>query len=102
MRQRKYPLPYSGVKAAFDAAQNVYYWNATAANYASSFQAITPTIATNVANTDRQKLITLKPGVTKMRIYMWLEGQDVDCYTGASGTYLNFNLQFQVDTVTGA
>ena len=33
---------------------------------------------------------------------MWLEGQDVDCYTGASGTYLNFNLQFQVDTVTGA
>lgn len=99
---KKVPLPYSGVKAAFDAAQNVYYWNATAANYASSFQAITPTIATNVANTDRQKLITLKPGVTKMRIYMWLEGQDVDCYTGASGTYLNFNLQFQVDTVTGA
>ena len=45
--------------------------------------------------------MTLKPGVTKMRIYMWLEGQDVDCYTGASGTYLNFDLQFQVDTATG-
>ena len=28
---------------------------------------------------------------------MWLEGQDIDCYTKASGTYLNFNLQFEVD-----
>lgn len=46
--------------------------------------------------------MTLKPGYTKMRIYMWLEGQDVDCFTGASGTYLNFDLQFQVDTETGA
>ncbi len=99
---KKVPLPYSGVKATFAADQNVYYWNATAANYATSLQAVTPQIATNAGNTDRKKLVTLKPGVTKMRIYMWLEGQDVDCYTGASGTYLNFDLQFQVDTVTGA
>jgi len=98
---KKVPLPYSGVKAAFDAEQNVYYWNATAANYASNLQAITPQIATNTANATRQKLVTLKPGVTKMRIYMWIEGQDIDCYTGASGTYLNWDLQFEVDTVTG-
>ena len=51
------------------------------------------------ANATKQKLVTLKPGVTKMRIYMWIEGQDIDCYTGASGTYLNWDLQFQVDTV---
>ena len=95
---KKVPLPYSGVKAAFDAEQNVYYWNATAANYASNLQAITPQIATNAANATRQKLVTLKPGVTKMRIYMWIEGQDIDCYTGASGTYLNWDLQFEVDT----
>ena len=46
--------------------------------------------------------MTIKPGYTKVRAYMWIEGQDMDCYTGASGTYLDFNLKFEVDTVTGA
>lgn len=99
---KKVPLPYSGVKTAFDGTQNIYFWNATAANYASSLQAVTPTIATTAGNTERKKVVTLKPGITKMRMYMWIEGQDIDCYTGASGTYLNFDLQFTVDTVAGA
>lgn len=50
----------------------------------------------------KEKTNDLKTRLYKMRIYMWLEGQDVDCFTGASGTYLNFDLQFQVDTETGA
>ena len=29
-----------------------------------------------------------------MRIYMWIEGQDVDCENNASGGDLTFNLQF--------
>lgn len=41
---------------------------------------------------------TLNPGVTKIRIYMWIEGQDPDCITQASGTYLNFDLKFEVNT----
>lgn len=94
---KKVPLPYSGVKSEFAANQNIYFWNATAANYGTALQAVTPQIATNAGNTERKKLVTLKPGYTKMRIYMWLEGQDIDCYTKASGTYLNFNLQFEVD-----
>lgn len=99
---KKVPLPYSGIKAAFDETQNTFFYNATNANFPTTFQSVTPNIVTNATNTDRKKLITLKPGVTKMRIYMWLEGQDIDCFTSSSGTYLNFDLQFQVDTVTGA
>ena len=97
---KKIPLPYSGIKASILQSDNVYYYKATAANYAAKLGAVTPNITTNASNTEKKKLMTLKPGVTKMRIYMWLEGQDVDCYTGASGTYLNFDLQFQVDTAT--
>jgi hypothetical protein len=98
---KKIPLPYSGIKASILQSDNVYYYKATAANYAAKLGAVTHNITTNASNTEKKKLMTLKPGVTKMRIYMWLEGQDVDCYTGASGTYLNFDLQFQVDTATG-
>lgn len=99
---KKVPLPYGGIKADIAQTDNVFFYKATSANYASKLGAVTPNITTNAANTEKKKLITLKPGITKMRIYMWLEGQDVDCFTGASGTYLNFDLQFQVDTVTGA
>lgn len=99
---KKVPLPYSGVKANTVQGDNVFFYNASSVNYASKLGTVTPNIATNAGNTERKKLMTLKPGYTKMRIYMWLEGQDVDCFTGASGTYLNFDLQFQVDTETGA
>ena len=93
---------FSGIKANIAQADNVFFYKAATANYAAKLGAVIPNIITTAANTEKEKLITLKPGVTKMRIYMWLEGQDVDCFTGASGTYLNFDLQFQVDTATGA
>lgn len=41
-----------------------------------------------------RKLMVLKQGVTKVRIYMWVEGQDVDCENNASGGDISFNLQF--------
>ena len=46
--------------------------------------------------------ITLQPGITKFRIYMWLEGQDWDCYDSASGSDIQWNLilSAQPHTVT--
>ncbi len=41
-------------------------------------------------------MFQLEPGVTRMRIYMWIEGQDVDCENEASGTNIDFNLQFTI------
>ena len=32
-------------------------------------------------------------GITKVRIYMWVEGQDVDCDNSASGTDIAFNIE---------
>ena len=37
-------------------------------------------------------------GVTKVRIYMWVEGQDVDCEDKASGGSLSYNLSFSIDS----
>ena len=42
--------------------------------------------------------IELQPGITKVRIYMWIEGQDYDCQDFASGVdNLAFNLAFTID-----
>lgn len=34
----------------------------------------------------------LATGINKLRIYAWIEGQDVDCENGASGTNITFNI----------
>ena len=47
-----------------------------------------------IPTTQYLNLITLQPGVTKVRVYMWVEGQDVDCENNASGGDLLFNLEF--------
>lgn len=44
---------------------------------------------------------TIPAGVTKLRIYLWVEGQDVDCENNASGGALSFNLAFSLDQRTG-
>lgn len=41
-------------------------------------------------------IFSLAEGITKVRVYMWVEGQDVDCEDMASGTGISYNLQFQV------
>lgn len=64
-----------------------------------SFAAITPTYK-NVSSADgvmaEQEIFSLKAGITKIRTYMWVEGQDVDCENTASGTDISFNLQLEV------
>ena len=43
------------------------------------------------------KVFTLPAGITKIRVYMWVEGQDVDCENSASGAYLTYKLGFTLD-----
>lgn len=39
----------------------------------------------------------LTQGITKIRVYMWVEGQVVDCENGASGGNINYDLQFSIN-----
>ena len=38
----------------------------------------------------------LTAGVTKVRFYLWIEGQDVDCENAASGASISYNMQFSL------
>ncbi len=65
----------------------------------AKFTQVTPTIKTGtdgIPSTAYQSVFQLQAGITKVRIYMWIEGQDVDCEDGASGSNLTYALQFSI------
>lgn len=80
---------YYGVNSAFSNA-------ALTDTSSSKFTQITPDIKTGTTMASTQ-FITLEPGITKFRVYMWIEGQDYDCQNSASGSNMALNLQFSLD-----
>ena len=67
---------------------------------AQFFQKVTPTltsVAAGIPTNAYLKVLTLNPGITKVRVYMWVEGQDVDCENNASGGSVSYNIQFSMD-----
>ena len=92
-------VPYSGVKAAFTVSENIKREDAKQSVNSTLFQDVTPDITTKEGYTASQTLTAengLAAGITKMRIYMWVEGQDVDCENNASGGDIRFSLQFSI------
>lgn len=85
-------LPYYGVKAEFAADANILVQQTTTPG--ANFGSVTPDYKTTTDFAAYQAFDTLQAGITKYRVYMWIEGQDVDCENGASGTYIDFDLQF--------
>lgn len=86
-------LPYYGVKAAISTPVDIA---STDSNY---FSTVTPAYKT-AQTVEAQTIFTLQAGITKVRIYMWVEGQDVDCENTASGSDISFNVQFSIPAKT--
>ena len=87
-------LEYYGVKAAIGTGVAL---NSTDAQF---FQKVTPTltsVAAGIPTNAYLKVLTLNPGITKVRVDMWVEGQDVDCENNASGGSVSYNIQFSMD-----
>lgn len=94
------PITYLGVKTAINAiplrwslqsaderANN--FTSIDAANYPNATFIKTP--AGNVDN-GTTKLLMRKTGITKVRVYMWIEGQDVDCENNVTGTDITYKI----------
>ena len=56
-------------------------------------RAIGATIATTASNAN----ISVAAGITRLRVYMWMEGNDVDCANDVAGSTINFNLVLEID-----
>ncbi len=98
-------VPYYGVKAEFeyddteDPTAQGYTPSGTLLNSTDStkFAAVTPDFQTTADNNSTFEFMNMAPGVTKIRVYMWVEGQDIDCENTASGGQVKLSLGFSLE-----
>ena len=93
-------VKYFGVKSAIPTGANIEQ-DSEDPTYFTDMSASGKLIyspASGIPTTQFLNVFTLQPGITKVRIYMWVEGQDIDCENNASGGGLGFNLQFSALT----
>lgn len=83
---------YLGVKAEITEENDVAI-NAGAGDYLATVTPGIQTPADNATNGANKTLLTIEPGVTKVRVYCWVEGQDYDCEDYASGSKVTFNIE---------
>lgn len=89
------PIAYYGVNKAISKPVKLMD---TYGTDKTSFTAMTNTnlYSTVKGMTDKQNAFSLDEGVTKVTVYMWVEGQDVDCENTASGSDITFRLELKV------
>ena len=95
-------ITYHGVTGAVAVSDDVLLSKANPTDTAGKFAAVTANIATaNNWNTGTsyEELFNLKPNyITKVRVYFWIEGQDIDCENNASGGLITLKLQFSLNS----
>lgn len=82
-------IPYKGVNTDF---QTPVYIDQT--DKSSYFTTVNPRVATTKDFVENQRLMNIPAGITKVRIYMWLEGQDVDLENSVAASQLSYNVEF--------
>ncbi len=87
-------LPYEGVIHNITSQDYVPISRANSSNYPNFFRPVAVALDTPQNNRSNVKLMDLSPSITKVRIYMWIEGQDVDCEDNASYGDISFQLEF--------
>ena len=87
------PLSYSGVSSEIDSNLNILLKDANSSKYPSYFTNVDIDCATYSGFSSNEKIFDFKAGITKMRIYIWIEGQDVDCENGSSSGDIEFRFQ---------
>ena len=90
-------IEYYGVKAVIPEASPINLKNTTdLVNYGDFFQKVNPSIKSVYAHSEIDTGIDIEPGVTKYRVYFWVEGQDVDAENNATGHDMVLNLEFAI------
>lgn len=81
-------IPYKGVNEEF--LTPIYIDQTEKSSY---FTTVNPQVATTSTFSENQHIFSIPAGISKIRVYMWLEGQDVDMENNAAGSALRFNLE---------
>ncbi len=87
-------LPYEGVKAEIPKDAGVMINTAKRANFPSYFDVVKVDYTSKADFKEYIQVFNLEAGITKVRVYVWIEGQDVDCENNAAVGGMKLNLQF--------
>ena len=85
---------YDGISRPISSQLKIYTSSAKSTLYPDYFAPVAVNYYTENSFTNNKEIFTLKSGITKYRVYMWIEGQDVDCENNASVGNITLNLQF--------
>ena len=92
---------YKGVTANIPESASIPLNSSDANYFADVNPATTGSLSSGIPTTNYISVFSVDAGVTKVRIYMWIEGQDFDCEDRASGGSLTYSLQFSIDPNAG-
>lgn len=98
-------IDYTGINSEITEASKIRVqdtdtdsrFSTVAPTWASKKGTIDPSLKMPSDLVDGSESFGILRGATKYRIYMWVEGQDIDCENNASGSYLQFDLSFSLD-----
>lgn len=54
-------------------------------------------ISATIATSATDAKIDVQAGITRLRVYMWMEGNDIDCANDIAGSTINCNLVLEID-----
>lgn len=87
-------IVYYGVKTPITADNKVVLKDAVKGTASTYVSQVSPRFSTAEGELPTEVFAHLAKGISKVRIYMWVEGQDVDCENNASGGTIDFILKF--------
>ncbi len=90
-------IPYDGIISEINSRDNVLIRNANSRTHPNLFERVNVDIATRRNFTTLQEIVRLQPGISKIRVYIWIEGQDVDCEDNANVGEISIDLQMSVE-----
>ena len=90
-------LSYDGIKNEIKLVDRVYIQNALKTKHPTLFDTVNVDLYTKTSFEDYKSIMDLQAGITKIRVYIWLEGQDVDCENNAAAGNIEFKFQFSLN-----
>ena len=75
---------YDGIISEISKNNAVLINEATEDKYPNLFKKVNVNYATKKQYEENIEIFSLESGITKVRIYIWIEGQDIDCENSAS------------------
>lgn len=85
---------YDGLVANITKNDKILIAEANNKNHPELFKKVNIDYLTSSNLTGNIEVFNLKAGITKIRVYIWIEGQDVDCENNSAVGDIEFNFQF--------